>query len=63
MTDVKAGRAAATTETPTEVVRRLLDALAGFDRDALEATLADDVAYTNVSLPTLRGRRTVARWC
>lgn len=59
MTDVKAEKAGATTETPTEVVRRLLDALAGFDRDALEATLADDVAYTNVSLPTLHGRRAV----
>jgi limonene-1,2-epoxide hydrolase len=58
MTDVKAEQA---TSTPTEVVLRLLDALAGFDQDALEATLADEVAYTNVSLPTLHGRRTVGR--
>lgn len=56
MTDVSAGTRAT---TPTEVVMRLLDAMAGFDQEALEATLADDVAYTNVSLPTIHGRRAV----
>jgi limonene-1,2-epoxide hydrolase len=49
------------TSTPTDVVRRLLDALVDFDRQALEATLADDVAYTNVSLPTIHGRRAAGR--
>ena len=49
------------TDTPILVVRRLLDAMSGFDQQALEATLADDVVYTNVSLPTIHGRRAVGR--
>jgi limonene-1,2-epoxide hydrolase len=49
------------TSTPIQVVQRLLDALVDFDQHALEATLADDVAYTNVSFPTIHGRRAVGR--
>ena len=60
MTEVRADRTSATS-TPTDVVLQLLDALTGFDQEALETTLADDVAYTNVSLPTIHGRRAVGK--
>ncbi len=41
------------------VVREFLEALARDDLDAALALLDDDVAYTNVPFPTVRGRRTV----
>lgn len=43
------------------IVREFLDALAREDLDAALALLDDDVAYTNVSLPTIHGRRAVDR--
>ncbi len=47
--------------TAEEIVERiLLDLEAGRAEDAA-AALADDVVYTNVSLPTLRGRARVER--
>lgn len=44
-----------------EVPRRFLDALARGDLDAAVALLDPDVAYTNISLPTVHGRDRVAR--
>lgn len=43
------------------VVREFLEALARDDLDAALALLDDDVVYTNVSLPTVRGRQRVDR--
>lgn len=47
--------------TPVAVVKDFLLALQDGKLDRAFALLADDVAYTNVSLPTLRGRRGVER--
>lgn len=44
------------TTLPTEVVAGFLDALAASDMERAVAFLADDIVYTNVSLPTIRGR-------
>jgi len=44
-----------------EIVEHFLNLLAQDDHDAATALLADDVVYTNVSLPTVHGRRTVQR--
>lgn len=46
---------------PQTVVEDFLDALAEADLAAAAALLADDVVYTNVGLPTLRGRERVVR--
>ncbi|HEV7205599.1 MAG TPA: limonene-1,2-epoxide hydrolase family protein [Jatrophihabitans sp.] len=46
---------------PQTVVEDFLDALAESDLDAAAALLADGVVYTNVGLPTLRGRDRVVR--
>jgi limonene-1,2-epoxide hydrolase len=43
------------------IVRDFLEAMAREDLDAALALLDDDVAYTNVSLPTIHGRRAVGR--
>lgn len=43
------------------IAREFLDALARDDLDAALALLDDDVVYTNVSLPTIRGLRAVDR--
>lgn len=42
---------------PQAVVEALLAALAAGDLDALRGLLAEDVVYSNVGLPTIRGRR------
>lgn len=49
------------TAEPTGVVRAFLLALQDGELDQALALLADDVAYTNVSLPTIRGRARVDR--
>jgi limonene-1,2-epoxide hydrolase len=46
---------------PAEVVLRFLRALAAFDVDAALDLVADDLVYTNVSLPTIRGRDRLER--
>jgi limonene-1,2-epoxide hydrolase len=46
---------------PQAVTEAFLEALAASDLDRAMAYLADDVVYTNVGLPTLRGRDRVAR--
>jgi hypothetical protein len=43
--------------TPTLVVERFLDHLRAGDIDAASELLGVDVEYTNVSLPTLHGRK------
>jgi limonene-1,2-epoxide hydrolase len=56
---------AATTSPPTtsatEVVAAFLGALERGEVDAATGLLADDVRYTNVGWPTIRGRRAVER--
>lgn len=47
----------------TEVVRRFLLALQAGQLDEALELLADDVVYTNVSLPTVRGRTRTERLC
>jgi limonene-1,2-epoxide hydrolase len=42
---------------PKAVVEALLAALAAGDLDTLRSVLAEDVVYSNVGLPTIRGRR------
>jgi limonene-1,2-epoxide hydrolase len=49
-------------QTPTEVVERFLNLLQEGDLDGALQLLAADVAYTNVSLPTVHGRERIRRW-
>jgi limonene-1,2-epoxide hydrolase len=49
------------TQTPTEVVERFLNLLQVGDLDGAVQLLSPDVAYTNVSLPTVRGRERIRR--
>jgi limonene-1,2-epoxide hydrolase len=44
-----------------EVVERFLDLLAQADLDGAMQLLSADVVYTNVSLPTVRGRERIRR--
>ncbi len=46
---------------PAEIVRSFLLALQAGELDEALALLADDVVYTNVSLPTIRGRARIDR--
>jgi limonene-1,2-epoxide hydrolase len=48
--------------TPTLVVERFLDLLGSADLDGAIQLLAPDIEYTNVSLPTMRGRERVRRF-
>lgn len=50
-----------TDDTPMTTVRHFLDLLETGDVDAALTLLDDDIVYTNVSLPTIRGRRDVER--
>ncbi|MFW0797703.1 limonene-1,2-epoxide hydrolase family protein [Gordonia sp. CPCC 205515] len=50
-----------TSQTPIEIVTRTLDEFARGNIDAAMADIDDDIAYTNVSLPTVRGKRKVAK--
>lgn len=45
---------------PMEVTEAFLEALASAEVDRAASYLADDVRYTNVGLPTIRGRSEVA---
>ena len=47
--------------TPTQVVERFLELLRQGDIDGSVALMATDVRYTNVGLPTIRGRERVRR--
>ncbi len=49
-----------TSQTPIEIVMTLLTEFARGDVPAALKTIDDDIAYTNVSLPTIRGKRKVA---
>ncbi|QMU20554.1 limonene-1,2-epoxide hydrolase family protein [Gordonia rubripertincta] len=49
-----------TSQTPIEIVTALLDAFAREDIAGALETIDDDIAYTNVSLPTIHGKRKVA---
>lgn len=51
----------AATESPVALVRDLLEALQAAELDRALSMLDDDVIYTNVSLPTIRGRSAVER--
>jgi limonene-1,2-epoxide hydrolase len=51
-----------TRQTPTEVVGRFLNLLQEGDLDGALQLLSVDVAYTNVSLPTVHGRERIRRW-
>lgn len=61
MTATASEPAATITSKPAEVVEAFLLALAAHDLDGALALLAEDVEYTNVSLPTIRGRARVDR--
>ena len=50
-----------TSRTPDRVVTDFLDALARDDSSAAMADLDENVVYTNVGLPTVRGKRNVAK--
>lgn len=55
------GAPKAATQSNEAIVLAFLDACEREDLDAALALLAEDVAYTNVSLPTVHGRRAVDR--
>lgn len=46
---------------PAEIVRSFLLALQAGELDQALAMVADDIVYTNVSLPTIRGRARIDR--
>lgn len=48
------------TTSPEQIVSRFLQALANKDYDTINALLAADLRYTNVSLPTIVGGQRVA---
>lgn len=51
---------AMTSRTPDRIVTGFLDALARGDSAAAMVDVADDLVYTNVGFPTIRGKRRVA---
>jgi limonene-1,2-epoxide hydrolase len=61
MTATASQPAAATTPQPERVVQDFLLALAANDLDGALALVADDIEYTNVSLPTIKGRAGIDR--
>ncbi|MGV9710741.1 limonene-1,2-epoxide hydrolase family protein [Gordonia sp. NPDC003424] len=50
-----------TSQTPIDIVTTMLDEFARGNIDAAMAEIDDDIVYTNVSLPTVRGKRKVAK--
>ena len=52
---------ASTLTDPQAVTEAFLQALAASDLDGAMAFAADDIAYTNVGLPTIRGRARVTK--
>ncbi len=61
MTATASQQAAPSTPQPEQVVQEFLLALEANDLDRALALLAEDVEYTNVSLPTIRGRARIDR--
>lgn len=61
MTTTAAAPVSSTTTEPARIVRAFLLALEAGELDGAFALLADDVVYTNVSLPTIRGRARIER--
>ncbi len=61
MTTTAPTSAHTTPTEPAEIVRSFLLALQARELDKALALLADDVVYTNVSLPTIRGRARIDR--
>jgi limonene-1,2-epoxide hydrolase len=61
MTPIAATSDFRTTTEPAEIVRSFLLALEAGELDEALELLADDVVYTNVSLPTIRGRARIGR--
>jgi limonene-1,2-epoxide hydrolase len=49
------------TTSPQDVVIRFLAAMQGNDPDTVIDLAADDIVYSNVSLPTIRGKETFTR--
>jgi limonene-1,2-epoxide hydrolase len=47
--------------TPVEVVTRFLDAMQDGDVETVIELVADDIVYSNVSLPTIRGKERFSR--
>lgn len=47
--------------SPQQVVERFLDALRDGRRDDAMALVAENIVYSNVSMPTVHGRRRVAK--
>ena len=50
-----------TSRTPERIVTDFLDALARGDSAAAMADVAENIVYSNVGLPTIRGKRGVAK--
>jgi limonene-1,2-epoxide hydrolase len=54
--DPSAARGAAGPATPTQVVSEFLRAMQEGDADTVISLVAEDIVYSNVSLPTIRGK-------
>lgn len=50
-----------TSQTPIDIATALLDGLARDDIDAALGVVDDDIDYTNVSMPTVRGKKRVGK--
>ena len=50
-----------TSQTPIDITTAFLDDLARTDLDAALTCIDDDIAYTNVGMPTIHGKRKVAK--
>jgi limonene-1,2-epoxide hydrolase len=48
-------------DSPVEIVTRFLNAMQDGDVEAVVGLVADDIVYTNVSLPTIRGKDRFSR--
>ena len=59
--DTRAVQTNGSASTPTQVARRFLERLAANDLEGAIDLVADDIVYTNVSLPSVKGRDNVRR--
>ena len=59
--DTRAVQTNGSVSTPIQVARRFLDRLAANDLDGTIDLVADDIVYTNVSLPSVKGHDNVRR--
>ncbi len=59
--DPVAERDSASRRAPIDVVTDFLDAMQEADPERVISLVADDIVYSNVSLPTIRGRDSFAR--